>query len=172
MNGKRTGRWAMIALVAALIIYVVMVAVTLPHLAELAGERVFDMRPRGYSEETARAIWTALGEEGRRYYLTRQLPLDAVFPGLMAVALVLGLRWMGQRGLAASWVCLGIIAAVGAALADYSENILVAIMLMGEVTQGVARAASMATVVKSVANTAAYVLVLLGLARVMIGRRA
>ena len=172
MNGKKTGRWAMIALAVALVIYVAMVVVTLPHLAELAGDRVFDMRPQGYSEETARAIWTALGEEGRRYYLTRQLPLDAVFPGLMAVALVLGLRWMGQRGLAASWVCLGIIAAVGAALADYSENILVAIMLMGEVTAGVARAASMATVVKSVANTAAYVLVVLGLGRVMIGRRA
>jgi hypothetical protein len=36
----------------------------------------------------AAEIHGALGEDGRRYYLTRQLPLDAVYPGLLALTLV------------------------------------------------------------------------------------
>jgi hypothetical protein len=53
--------------------------------------RPFDIRPLGYSYEEARSFLAATGEQGRAYYLSRQLILDTVYPPFYAVSRALAL---------------------------------------------------------------------------------
>ena len=80
-----------------MIIYLVMVLGTLRHLTDLAGVLPFDLRPTGYSQVDAEGLLEALGESGRQYYLTRQIPLDTLYPALLALTLMSTLRWRAFR---------------------------------------------------------------------------
>jgi len=55
------------------------------------GAAPFDIRPLGYSYEEARSFLAATGEQGRAYYLSRQLILDTVYPPFYAVSRALAL---------------------------------------------------------------------------------
>jgi len=63
---------------AAMLVYLLMVFGSLAEIERITGVRAFDMRPTGYSFADALALISALGEEGRRFYLTVQIPLDTV----------------------------------------------------------------------------------------------
>ena len=82
------GPQALAAGTAAALVYALMVGGTLPALEHMAGQPVFDLRPRGYDQATAQSILQNLGAQGRRFYLMRQIPLDLVYPGLMALTLL------------------------------------------------------------------------------------
>jgi hypothetical protein len=61
--------------------------------------------PMGYDESYARHLLDRLGEQGRRYYLTRQIPLDAIYPALLAIWLIALWRYLADKvGLTAGWV--------------------------------------------------------------------
>ena len=82
-------------------IYFIMLLITLPHLRDAAGGMYpLDMRPLGYDSTYISSLFDALGDDGRRYYLTKQLPLDMLYPGLFALTYTLSiatlqtaLRW-------------------------------------------------------------------------------
>jgi len=71
-------------LVAALLaanglLWAVMFFGPLAHLERLAsGLTPFDIRPRGYSYAEARAFLEAIGQQGRRYYVSPELVIDTV----------------------------------------------------------------------------------------------
>ncbi len=153
--------WIVIA--ATLGVYAVMVAWSLPKIAAMAGGLPpFDMRPLGYSAESARSFLAALSSEGRTFYSTVQHRLDLIFPGLLALMLsMLFLRLSpGWRGRALS------LLAVAGAVFDWSENAAVAGLLAQEPTDAALELASWLTILKSACTTLAMtaLLVLLVLA--------
>ena len=156
--------WAVTA--AALAVYAVMVMVTLPHLAQLAGGMpMFDMRPGGYDFETARTILAALGDEGRGYYALVQHGLDALYPPLIGLTLCYWFlraapRWR-RAGLPLSPIALGMLIGIGfmASAFDMTENAAVSTMLAAgpdRVTPDMVSGADIFTRAKSITATFAY----------------
>ena len=160
---KQYGRQAALFGLAASGIYLLMIYITLAHIETLSGLRPFDMRLGGYSAEQANSLLSALGSSGRRYYLTRQIPLDLLYPALMALTLVSLLKWLGLRGADRKLVQIGIWVSIGAAIADYLENVGICLMILSwpETSANTVLAASVASIVKSGLTTAAVVSVLL-----------
>jgi len=157
-------RGALLWSAATLALYLTMVLGPLAHLAEIAGGAVFDMRPTGYDLADANEILTALGTEGRRLYQRVQIPLDTLYPAMLAMMISCWLGWSVTRG-APRWLgTVGLAAAWFAAAADYAENGLVLTMLNSD-TLSAARvtSASTATVLKSGMTTAATLLLLVAL---------
>jgi len=74
-------------LVAALDIYELLV--TIPALAAAAGQPIFDLRVNGYGPGEAVALLTALGPDGRWYYLTRHTTADTALALVEAAAIAL-----------------------------------------------------------------------------------
>ena len=148
--------------VIASVVYGVMITVTLAHIEAVSGQAPFDMRPLGYHPQDAAALLEALGAEGRAYYLWYQIPLDTLYPALLALTLIATVIWFGRSMPGSRRVRLGIGLSVGCALFDYVENIAIGAMIWSwpEVSPALVYAASLATIVKSVLTTLAVVLVL------------
>ena len=127
---KQYGRQAALFGLAASGIYLLMIFITLAHIETLSGLRPFDMRLSGYSAEQANSLLSALGSSGRRYYLTRQIPLDLAYPALMALTLVSLLKWLGLRGAGHKLIQTGIWFSIGAAVFDYLENVGICLMIL------------------------------------------
>jgi hypothetical protein len=134
-------------------IYLVMVLITLPELYMKAGGLdMFDLRPMGYGLVEANKILDGLGEEGRWYYLTRQIPLDILYPGLLSAVLSGAWLMLLKAGkLSTSFPKWFIMVAVLAGLADYGENIAVVTMLLSfpNISLGLVTTASWLTIFKS-----------------------
>ncbi|BDA65439.1 hypothetical protein MANAM107_22730 [Actinomyces capricornis] len=111
-----------------------MLTVTIPHLHGLAGGRhIPDLMPAGLGHAQAVDLLSALGEEGRRFYLTVQLPLDMVYPLASALAISLSLRALaghlpGAAGRPALRRTVTWIPLIGA-LCDWGENTCTALMI-------------------------------------------
>lgn len=93
-----------------------MVVGALPALT-VGADKLPDMRPFGYDAAAIADYLTAIGPAGRDLYLTRQLPLDLLLPGLVCLSLILIWQRLAPRFAPA----LTVVALV-AALADYAEN--------------------------------------------------
>lgn len=145
-------------------IYLLMTSVTLTHLIELNNMLPFDLRFNGYSYEAASALLEALGNEGRSYYLTRQIPLDIFYPALLTLTLINAMRWSDAKATCTLLLRTGTALSVTAMLADYAENIGITAMLVSypSLSQGAVLVISAFTQVKSIATTLA-VMVLLGM---------
>jgi len=86
-------------LVLSGLLWAVMFFGPLAHLTRLAGGLTpFDIRPRGYSYDEARAFLEAIGEQGRAYYASPELILDTFYPPLYAVSRGLALWWLTMPG--------------------------------------------------------------------------
>lgn len=156
-----SGWIAAIAGLMALAIYLTMILFTLPHIEAITGLRPFDMRPLGYSPADAATLLEALGPEGRAYYLGQQIPLDMLYPGLLAVTLVATGRWFGQKMPGSGLQRWGAAFAVVAALCDYAENlgIIAMVTTSPQVPATLIYASSTATVAKSALTTLAVMAV-------------
>ncbi|SMX24169.1 hypothetical protein [Boseongicola aestuarii] len=162
-------RTANIALFAAtLVIYLVMVLWSLPRIAEGAGGLIpFDLRPGGYSVDEARAFLAAIDAETTVFYLTTQHRIDLLYPALLAASLAAGLIWSWRRGprwLVGGFILLGVLGAV----ADYTENARVAVMLRAgpdALTVEMVDAASKASMAKAGLTTLATLALVVGLVR-------
>lgn len=142
---------------AATAIYMLMISVTLAEIEAVSGEVPFDMRPLGYGPQEAKQLLDALGEEGRRYYLTRQIPLDTIYPALLAVTLISTICWLGSRLPHSAIARGGIAFSFGAALFDYLENLGVIAMILSwpNLPHQLVYAASSASIAKSGSTVAA-----------------
>lgn len=165
MHGNLSQHYGKIAVGAALLaasVYFAMVSVTLAHLEFVSGQVPFDMRPFGYGPSDAATLLDALGADGREYYLSRQIPLDTLYPALLALTLSSTVCWFGRHLPNRSIVYLGVAFAVGSALFDYLENLGIVAMIHGwpDVSASLVYAVSKATIAKSVMTTLAVMLVL------------
>jgi len=152
---------------AAMIAYLVMVFGSLADLERITGVMPFDMRLAGYSYAEAMALISALGEEGRRIYLSVQIPLDTVYPALFAISTASSLYWLSQSfGSTARWYRAVAAMAYLAAIADYAENGFIVWMLnVGpDVPEALVSAASLASLSKSILTTVVFTTLLIALA--------
>jgi len=143
-------------------IYLLMINVTLAHIEEVSGHIAFDMRPLGYRPSEAATLLEALGIDGRAYYLSRQIPLDTLYPAILALAMIATILWFGQRMPESKIIRLGVALSVGSALCDYIENLGIIAMIWSwpEVSVFLVNAASSATIAKSALTTLAVLLTL------------
>lgn len=160
---KYAGRAAVCTGIIGAAIYLIMITVTLAHIEAVSGHRPFDMRPIGYSPQDAAALLEGLGVEGRQYYLQRQIPLDALYPALLALTLIFAMRWFGKRIANEKLVGVGIILSVGAALCDYAENLGIVVMIQSwpDLSDALVYASSAASISKSVLTTLAFICLML-----------
>ncbi len=152
---------------AAMLVYILMVFGSLAEIERITGVMAFDMRPTGYSYADALALISALGEEGRRVYLAMQIPLDTVYPALLAISSASSLYWLSQSfGSTARWYRAVAALAYLAAIADYAENGLIVWMLNAGlgVPEALVTTASLASVSKSIFSTIVFATLLIALA--------
>lgn len=139
------------------VVYLSMIMITLPQLRELSGGvDPFDMMPGGYDLEYAMTFLTMIGPEGRAFYLTRQIPLDMVYPGLFALTFAFVWRWLFTKtNYSPSLLRAGTLLPIFAGFADYAENGLIISMLtkFPDLPQSLVHAASLMTITKSVMTT-------------------
>lgn len=158
---RRRGWMIAASMALCLCLYVVMLVVTLPHLSSLAGGLTpLDMRSGGYTAGEARALFEALGEHGRAYYLRPQLLIDSAFPASVAVAFGLALRALMPR-----WRWVAFLPAVAAGI-DYAENLNTFSLLRSypALPESLIQVGSTLTVLKTVAYSCCYVLTLAAVA--------
>lgn len=151
---------ALVGLVIAQSVYLLMLFVTIPEVRQYSkGMDIFDMKATGYSAEYAQVLLETLGETGRSYYLTRQLPLDLIYPGVMALTWVLFITLFVKR-LDRRWGSL-IIVPIAAAMCDYLENGTIAAMLVTypNVPHPLAALSSIFTVVKSMISLLTFAII-------------
>ena len=159
---------------AAILVYFLMVFGTLADVERITGVRAFDMRPTGYSYADALALISALGDEGRRIYLMRQIPLDTVYPALLAISSASSLLWLSRSfGSTIRWYRLVAAMAYLAATADYAENGLIVWMLNAgpNVPEALVKAASLASMSKSILSTIVLTTLLIALTELAIRKR-
>jgi len=172
MKIGHNGKAAILFGLGAMIIYLLMVLGTLRHLSDLAMMQPFDLRPAGYSLADAAGLLEALGEAGRQYYLSRQIPLDTLYPALLALTLISTLRWRAVRFGPTLMTRIGGPLAVMAAAFDYIENLGIVFMLLAgaESYPTLIHAASMATILKSAFTSVAILAVFVTLVPILFQR--
>ncbi len=172
MKIGHSGKAAILFGLSAMIVYLLMVLGTLKHLSDLAMVLPFDLRPTGYSQADAAGLLEALGEAGRQYYLMRQIPLDTLYPALLALTLISTLRWRAARSGPTVMTRIGGPLAVMAAAFDYLENLGIVFMLLvgAEPYPMLIHAASMASILKSALTTAAILAVFATLVPILFQR--
>jgi len=146
-----SGKSVLVVLTFAMVIYAVMMFVTLPTLShEMDGLFVFDMRPMGYSVEEGYEILENISDFGVSYYRGVQLPLDFVYPALLALFGVLAFAYFGKRIRIPSLIyMLPLIAGIF----DYLENIGIYIMLSDLNSPSVVKMSSVFSIIKSMSTT-------------------
>ena len=152
---------ALLWLVASQIVYFIMISVTIPAIENHGNDlRIFDLMPFGYSHQYAITLLEGLGEQGRHIYLTNQIPLDLIYPGLMGVtgALFISLLSKKTNPSLGVFVALPIIASIF----DYLENFMIAAMLLfyPNVKSTIVTLSSIFTMTKSILTTVYLVLLL------------
>jgi hypothetical protein len=125
---KATWTRALILFAVTYTVYFCMLLFTIPSVgAYTNGMKIFDLQPLGYSLHYAETLLHTLGDEGIRVYLTRQLPLDFLYPGGMGLtgAVILSLLIPKRTKGSSLLICLPLAAAT----MDYLENVMVITML-------------------------------------------
>jgi hypothetical protein len=150
-----------VLLTASGLLWAVMFFGPLAHLSRQSGGMTpFDIRPWGYSYAEARAFLEAIGAQGRAYYASPELILDAFSPPLYAVSRGLALWWLTTPGrigkapvpLKVRWALIAV--PILMATLDVVENALVAVMLWTwpDLSNAVVGVSSFATQVKIIAG--------------------
>jgi hypothetical protein len=105
-------------------VYAFMLLVTIPYVMTFsAGMPLLDMMPAGYAHDYVVRLLQALGEDGRDAYLTKQIPVDMIYPGLFGCTYALiFLYFLNKTGnLQSRWNVISYFPIVSGA-SDYIEN--------------------------------------------------
>lgn len=124
------------------------------------GMKLLDMLPFGYEAQYVQLLFDTLGEEGRHAYLTRQLPLDMIYPGLFAVSYsLITVYFLNKMGKFNGWVVNLAFIPVVVGLADYAENAGIITMLLNYPNQTTLMVGLTSTfsVVKAMSTTVYFV---------------
>lgn len=161
------GKAVLIFLALATAVYATMLLGPLAALEQIAAQKPFDMRPTGYSFEDVQHLIQALGERGKRVYLSQQLPLDFLYPAFFACFIFGAILWLSRNfSITKNWYRYFACLAFVAALADYLENTLIIAMLTtgpADLSPLVVGIASAASVTKAVLTTLVSIILLTAL---------
>ena len=164
-----TGKTILVLFILTQGIYLVMLGITIPQVREYTGEmEVFDLRAQGYSTDYALELLETLGEQGRDLYLTRQIPMDLIYPGLYLVTYTLLLSYIFEHAFSdGSFMQHLVFVPVLGGVFDYLENIGIIVMLTTypDFSSTVAQATNLFSVSKSLFTTVFFVLLIVGLVK-------
>ena len=149
------------------IVYGVILGYSIPLVLSFAPEAtLFDMSPTGYSYSHAIELMKSLGLEGRKTYLTVQIPLDFVYPALFGVSYALLITWILKQSVAReSKLFLLAFLPLLAGIFDYLENMGIIAMLNGfpDVSESLVLITSSFTIAKSVMTSLFFVFLLVAI---------
>lgn len=161
-----TGKTVLGWFILTTMVYLIMLFITIPKVMAFSdGMRLLDMMPGGYDLDYVNVLFQTLSEQGRTAYLSIQLPVDMIYPGLFAVSYSLMIAFFLKKinkldSLLPSLICyLPVIAG----LSDYLENFSIIRMLNKYPDIGVSMVASSNwfSIIKS-STTSLYFIVLVG----------
>ena len=166
-----TGRNVILLFSINMIVYLTILFYSIPKVVTSAPEmKLFDVSPSGYTTEYAISLLNAIGPEGRDLYLSLQLPLDFIYPGLFIISYSLLFAWLLKKSYdLKSKVYYALYLPIFAGLFDYTENVLVIMMLKAypDLGSGLVIAASLATIIKSVLSSVFFTLLVLSIVQVI-----
>ncbi len=161
------GKTVFLLFITTNLIYASMLMYSLPLVSIYAPELVlFDMSPMGYSYIQATELLTSLGIDGRNAYLSVQLPLDFIYPGMFAVSYALLITWILKQYLPkdSKLFFIAFIPLLAGGF-DYLENFGIITMLNSfpNISENLVSYTSAFTIVKSGATTVFFILLILSL---------
>jgi hypothetical protein len=161
-----TGRRVAILFVFTMGVYIIMLFYSIPSTIALAPHmKIFDMSPTGYSAEYAFSLLNAIGSEGRNTYLTVQLPIDFIYPGLFGISYSLLLGWLFSKSFNySSKIFYFSFMPMIAGIFDYFENIGIIVMLNSfpSISTRVVEITNIFTISKSCFTIVFYILLVIG----------
>ncbi|MEP1982666.1 MAG: hypothetical protein ABJJ07_03315, partial [Maribacter dokdonensis] len=81
LEKQRSGKKVLVLFLLTNIVYAYMLLVTIPATMTFSnGLQLLDMMPAGYDLEYVNTLLQTLGNTGRQMYLTKQIPVDMIYP--------------------------------------------------------------------------------------------
>lgn len=159
-----SGKLVLVLFLLTMTIYSIMIFYSIPAVMFFAPEFVlFDLSPTGYSYQGAMDLLDALGPEGRSIYLTKQLPLDFIYPGLFAITYSLLLVWLFLKSTRhQSKIFYLTLVPILAGICDYIENVFIIVMINSfpDLSSDMVGIASLFTIMKSSFTSIFFILLL------------
>ena len=153
MQKYSTGKVVSFLFVLTMAVYLTMLLYSIPAVTAFAPKLpIFDLSPFGYSFNYATELLDTLGVEGRNLYLSTQLPLDFICPGLFSVTYSLLLVWLlGKTYSEDSKVYYLVFVPFLAGIFDYVENVFIIKMITSfpDIQIATVKVASFFTLLKS-----------------------
>ncbi len=176
MVGIASGRNVLVFFIPSLAVYLWMLFHTIPGVESYAPEmKIFDLSPSGYSYEYAVKLLSTLGNDGRNEYLSRQLPLDFIYPALFSISSFLMLAWLflKRNGKGSRIVYLCFVPIV-AGIFDYLENSLIVLMILNypDITKTQVIFSSAFTMVKSGLTILFFFILIFAFIRLLVGPKS
>ena len=166
-----TGMNVILLFSITMVVYLTILFYSMPKVVMSAPKmKLFDVSPSGYTAEHAISLLNAIGPEGRDLYLSLQLPLDFIYPGLFILSYSLLFAWLLKKNYSLeSKAYYALYLPILAGLFDYTENVLIIIMLKAypDLSSGLVTAASLATIIKSVLSSIFFILLILSIIQVV-----
>jgi hypothetical protein len=166
MQKYSSGKLISILFVLTMVVYVAMLSYSIPAVSAFAPEfPLFDLSPSGYSFSYANELLSSLGSDGRNLYLSTQLPLDFLYPGLFSITYSLMLVWLCSKLFNKnSKIYYFSLVPFLAGVFDYIENIFIIKMINSfpDLQVTTVKIASLFTVMKSSFTLFFFVLLIVG----------
>lgn len=164
LQNNASDRLVLVLFLVTMAIYLTMIFYSIPAVVSFAPELVlFDMSPTGYSYQNAMELLGILGTEGRSIYLTKQLPLDFIYPGLFAITYSLLLVWLLLKSIShQSKIFYLAVVPILAGICDYIENVFIIVMINSfpDLSSNIVGTASLFTIMKSSFTSVFFILLL------------
>ena len=168
MQKHSTGKVIVLLFVLTMAVYLTMLSYSIPAVTVFAPQLpIFDLSPFGYSFNYANELLDTLGPEGRNLYLSTQLPLDFIYPGLFSITYSLLLVWLfGKTFNAGSKIYYFALVPFFAGIFDYAENVFIIKMINSfpDLQVATVKTASTFTILKSGFTMFFFVLLIAGFA--------
>jgi len=166
MQKYSTGKVISVLFFLTMTVYITMLSFSIPAVTAFAPELpIFDLSPFGYSLSYANELLSMLGTEGRNLYLSTQIPIDFIYPGLFSITCSLILIWLyGKRFNANSKIHYFALIPFLAGIFDYVENIFIIKMITSfpELETATVKIASTFTILKSSFTVFFFILLIVG----------
>lgn len=168
MKRHSSGKVIAFLFVLTMSVYLTMLFYSIPAVTAFAPQLpIFDLSPFGYSFNYATELLDTLGVEGRNLYLSTQLPLDFIYPGLFSITYSLLLVWLfGKTFNENSKIYYLAFVPFLAGVFDYVENVFIIKMINSfpDLQITTVKVASIFTLLKSSFTMLFFVLLIVGFA--------
>lgn len=164
INGNNSGKKILGLFILTNAVYAFMLTVTIPKTMEFSnGMKLLDMMPMGYDLNYVNDLFNSLGELGRGFYLTKQIPVDMIYPLLFGLTYSLLLTYFLKKlNILNTTIIYLCFIPIIAGIADYCENFGIIIMLKSypELEEIAVKTTSSFSLIKSISTSVFFIALL------------